>query len=197
MLRRLAAVLFVVALAAPGAFAAPPRFAADARNPPPSTALNVYSTFELAPVAMAPEVAAHKGNVVAANYLQVDIDERIPKLIAPWNARAATAAPRTLVIQPEVMQIRFITGGKRLFTGSFGGNSWALLRLRLTDKETGQVVAEPQFYQRAFAMAAGYSLGAADKLMLARLADMSASYLKTNFDAPTGSSITRSPGAMD
>lgn len=197
MLRRLAAALLALALFAPTAFAAPPRFADDARNPAPASPLNVYSTFELKPVVMSPEVASHKGNVVAGQYLQVDLNERIPKLVSPWNARTADAAPRTLVIEPEIMQIRFITGGKRLFTGSFGGNSWALLRMRLTDKETGQVVAEPQFYQRAFAMAAGYSLGAADKLMLARLADMSAGYLKANFDAATGSPITRSTGPMD
>lgn len=197
MFRRLAAALLFLAFLSPAAFAAPPKFAVDAQNPPPAAPLNIYSRFELMPVAMAADISIHKGNAVAAQYLQVDMSERIPKLIAPWNARTADGAVRTLVIQPEVMQIRFITGGKRLFTGSFGGNSWALLRMRLTDKETGAVVAEPQFYQRAFAMAAGYSLGAADKLMLARLADMSAYYLKANFDATAATPVTRTLGDMD
>lgn len=197
MFRRFAAAVLSLALLAPAAMATPPKFAVDAQNPPPATPLNVYNRFELMPVAMSADIASHKGNAVARQYLQVDVDERIPKLVAPWNAQAVEGAPRTLVVQPEVTQIRFITGGKRLFTGSFGGNSWALLRMRLTDKETGAVVAEPQFYQRAFAMAAGYSLGAADKLMLARLSDMAAGYLKSNFEAPVGSPITRTPGAMD
>lgn len=189
--------LFVAAvlLVAPPAFAAEPRIDPAAQNPPPTVALSAFDRFELEPLALADGLDAHKGNVVAQRYLQVDLDERVPKLLEPRNA--AGAGGRTLVVQPEIADIRFITGGKRLVFGGFAGKSWALLKLRLIDKATGEVVAEPQFLQHANSILAGYSLGAADKLMLARLADMAAAYLANNFDRPVGGAVAVAAPPMD
>jgi hypothetical protein len=128
----------------------------------------------------------------------VDLDERLRAIVDAHNAaHAGAAAPRTLLITPEVIAIRFITGGKRLLFGGFGGKSWAVLRLHLTDRATGEAIADPRFEQRAFGLFAGYSLGAADKLMLARLSDMAAAYLRDNFDAPRGSTVATSTAKMD
>ena len=197
MSRRLAsATLLALVLAGPVA-ASQPAIDPAARNPPPAVALSSFDRFELQPVTLAPGLEAHKGNVVARQYLDVDVSERVPRLIEPRNATPVQGEPRTLVIQPEVADIRFITGGKRVLFGGFAGSSWALVKLHLIDKATGEVVAEPQFLQRANSIAAGYSLGAADKLMLARLADMVASYLKTNFDAPVGSAVAVAAPPMD
>ena len=73
----------------------------------------------------------------------------------------------------------------------------AVLRLRLVDADSGELIAEPRFYQRAHGIFAGYSLGAADKLMLARLSDMAAAYLRDNFYAPRGSTVATSTAKMD
>ena len=195
MLRSAACLLlFALALSTPVA-ARPPAVGRDAVNPPPPVALSTYDRFEIRPVALPDDVARHKGNRVARQYLQVDLDERVPKLLAPWNERGPGA--RLLSIRPEVEQIRFITGGKRLLTGGFSGSSWAVLRLDLVEAGTGEVVAEPQFLQHANSIAAGYSLGAADKLMLARLADMAAAYLHDNYEVPRGSHVARASRAMD
>lgn len=177
-------------------FAGEPRIEANAQNPAPTEALSAFDRFEVEPVALATGLDAHDGNVVAQHYLQADLDERVPKLVAPRNATAPTDG-RTLVIRPEIADIRFITGGKRLVFGGFAGKSWALLKLHLVDKATGAVVAEPQFLQHANSIFAGYSLGAADKLMLARLADMAAAYLANNFDRPVGGAVTASAPPMD
>jgi hypothetical protein len=199
MVRRLAAWLLPLAFAfsfVPAAAARAPDIAEDARNPPPPVALSSFDRFHVEPVAMSEAIARHKGNVVARQYLQVDLDERIPKLVEPWNARAEGQG-RTLLVKPEIEAIRFITGGKRLLAGGFAGNSWAVLRLRLVDADSGELIAEPRFYQRAYGIFAGYSLGAADKLMLARLSDMAAAYLRDNFDAPRGSTVATSTAKMD
>lgn len=200
MIRRLAARLLLPLVLAfafvPAAAARAPDIADDARNPPPPVALSSFDRFRVEPIAMSEEIARHKGNVVARQYLQVDLDERVPKLIAPWNARESTTG-RTLLVKPEVEAIRFITGGKRLLPGGFAGNSWAVLRLRLVDKASGEVIAEPRFYQRAHGIFAGYSLGAADKLMLARLSDMAAAYLHDNYEAPRGAAVARAAPPMD
>ncbi|GAB6195412.1 hypothetical protein [Lysobacter xanthus] len=194
-MRRFACLLPLLLVLAPIVQAKPPEIARDDRNPPPPVALATYDRFDVRPVAMADDVAAHKGNRVARQYLQVDLDERMPKLIAPWNARGP--GDRILSIRPTIEQIRFITGGKRLLAGGFAGNSWALVRLDLVDLSTGEVIATPRFYQRAPGIFAGYSLGAADKLMLARIADMAAAYLHDNYEIAQGSNVARASRAMD
>ncbi|MGY4514781.1 hypothetical protein [Lysobacter sp. HA18] len=197
MLRRLASTALLALCLAGPVVAGEPAIDPAARNPPPTVALSTFDHFELQPVTLAPGLEAHRGNVIAAQYLQVDLGERVPKLIDARNALPPDADVRTLVIHPEVSDIRFITGGKRVLFGGFAGKSWALVTLHLIDKTTGEVIAEPQFLQHANSIFAGYSLGAADKLMLARLADMVASYIKTNFDAPVGSAVATSAPAMD
>ena len=199
MIARLArplVLLVALALLRPvPAHAGEPRIDPSARNPAPTVALSTFDRFEVEPLVLADGLETHRGNVVAQRYLQVDLDERVPQLIEPRNA--AAASDRTLVIRPQIADIRFITGGKRLVFGGFAGKSWALLKLRLVDKATGDVVAEPQFLQHANALLAGYSLGAADKLVLARLADMAAAYLRNNFDRPVGSDVAIAAPPMD
>lgn len=195
--RCLAVLLFAFVLVSP-LHATTPTFDADARNPPPAVALSTFDRYEVAPLVLAPGLDAHKGNVVAQRYLQVDLDERLRPIVDAHNAaRTGAAAPRTLRITPEVTAIRFITGGKRLLFGGFGGKSWAVMTLHMVDAGTGEVVAEPRFEQRAFGIFAGYSLGAADKLMLARLADMAAAYLVDNADTPVGGPVATASRPMD
>jgi hypothetical protein len=193
--RFLAAAVLALASIAP-LQAATPSFDATARNPPPAVALSAFDRYELAPLVLAPGLDAHRGNVVAQRYLQVDLDERLRKLVDARNAGDAPAT-RTLRVTPEITDIRFITGGKRLLFGGFGGKSWAVLKLHLVDKATGEPVAEPRFEQRAFGVFAGYSLGAADKLMLARLADMAAAYLVDNAASAVGGPVAVAPAPMD
>jgi len=192
--RTLAAAALAFVLITP-LHAATPSFDASARNPPPSVALSTFDRYEIAKLALADGLDAHKGNVVAQRYLQVDLDERLRKLVEARNA--ASPPGRTLQVTPQITDIRFITGGKRLLFGGFGGKSWAVLKLRLVDKATGELVAEPRFEQRAYGIFGGYSLGASDKLMLARLADMAAAYLADNAEAPVGGAVAVSARAMD
>ena len=197
MIRRfLAATVLALTFLAP-LHAATPTFDTTARNPPPSVALNAFDRIEVAPLVLAEGLDAHKGNRVAQRYLQVDLDERLRQRIEAHSAGAGDAPSRTLVVTPEITAIRFITGGKRLLFGGFGGKSWAVLKLRMVDKATGEVVAEPRFEQRAFGIFGGYSLGASDKLMLARLADMATAYLVDNTAAPVGGAVAVSTRAMD
>lgn len=172
----------------------PPKIAEDAKNPPPKTALNAFQRFEMSPVTMGPPFDEYEANKLAMQKLQVNIDERVNPLLAEWNARPAGDAPRTLKIDSEIAYIRFITGGKRFFGGAFAGGSGILLKLKLTDAATGEVVGEPQFYQYANAFSATYTFGAMDKHMLIRMSGMVANYLKSNYDAPVETLVMVAPG---
>ena len=89
-IRSVCLVLLALVLAGP-VRAAEPAVDPAARNPPPSVPLAVYDRFEVEPVVLAPGLEAHRGNVVARRYLQVDLDERVPKVLAPLNEQSTIA----------------------------------------------------------------------------------------------------------
>ena len=192
--------LFVAALlcfSAPvfaGGKIAPPDFKEDSRNPAPSTALNAFQRFDLAPVAMGAPWKGQDANEAALANLQANVDIRVKPVVAEWNAKPPADVPRTLKIEPEIAYIRFITGGKRFFAGAFAGDSGILLKVKLSDAATGEVIGEPQFYQRANKFGATWSFGATDKHMLIRMSAMVADYLKTNYAAPAETLVMVAPG---
>jgi len=166
---------------------------ASSTNPPPSTPLNTFKRFQIAAIAMGAPFAGQKGNEVAREKLQADLDERVQPVLAQWNAAEAGDAPKTLKIQPEIRYIRFITGGKRFFAGAMAGGSSILVKVKLSDAGSGEVVAEPDFYQHANAMGAAWSFGATDKTMLIRISNMITEYLKANYSQVVGSSVSEAP----
>ena len=189
---RLAAVALLLAVAP--AMAGDFQPSADgANNPPPKEAFNAFQRFEAEPIAMGAPWAGQKTNEAAKTMLQADLDERLKPLLSEWNARSAGDAPRTLRIEPVVRYIRFITGGKRFWGGGFAGNSAIMISLKITDAATGDVVAEPDFYQHANALGAAYSFGATDKTMLIRISNMITEYMRANYPQAVGSSISVAP----
>ena len=58
--------------------------------------------------------------------------------------------------------------------------------MKLTDQDTGQVIAEPEFYQHAEGMAGAWTFGAADNSMLVRSASLALDYLKDNHATAQG-----------
>lgn len=180
--------------ALPALAAEEPKIADDARNPAPAATLNSYQRFELAPVAMGTPFTEYKGNQVALEKLQANIDERVKPLVGEWNARDPGAQARTLRIEPQIRYIRFISGGKRFWGGAFAGGSSILLNVKLTDAATGEVIAEPDFYQHANAFGAAWSFGGTDKHMLIRISAMLADYLKNNYATAVGGAVSVAPG---
>jgi hypothetical protein len=129
--------------------------------------------------------------------LQADLDERLKPLLSEWNAKAAGDAPRTLRIEPVVRYIRYITGGKRFWGGGFAGNSAVMVSLKVTDSATGDVIAEPDFYQHANGLGAAYSFGATDKTMLIRISNMITEYMRANYPQAVGGSISIAPDIVN
>lgn len=185
---------FLMLLASPYAFGADAEPPADgAMNPLPAAPFNTYQRFEIAPVAMGAPFAGQKGNEVAREKLQANLDERAQPLLKEWNAAPAGDTPRTLKIVPEIRYIRFITGGKRFFGGAFAGGSSIMVTVKITDAADGKVVAEPDFYQHANAMGAAWSFGATDKTMLIRISNMITEYLRGNYAQTVAVPVSQAP----
>lgn len=171
--------------------------AEDARNPPPTVALNTYQRFEMSPVAMDAPYAGQKGNEVAREYLQGNFDERVGAVLKTWNEQPAGDAPRTLKIEPKMAHVRFISGGKRFFAGGLAGKSWVYVTAKLTDAQTGAVVGEPGFYQQANAIGAAWTFGTTDKTMLIRISSMLRAYLQQNYDKTVEIPVAVAPEVTD
>jgi hypothetical protein len=162
--------------------------ASSTTNPPPSEALGQFDRYELKPATLAPDYAEHPANKEALVAFQRNLDERVGAWVTEQNAVAAKNTPaRTLVIEPTIEKIRFISGGKRFWAGAFAGSSQLLVKLKLTDAATGTVIAEPEFYQHAKGMAGAWTFGAADNTMLVRTASLARNYLQGNHATAQGS----------
>ena len=164
---------------------------AGTTNPPPSEALGAFQRYEVKPAALGDAYAGQEINRTALASFQRNLDERVGAWATEQNAKPTTREPvRTLVIEPRLEKIRFISGATRVFAGAFAGSSRVLVKVRLVDQDTGAVVAEPEFYQHAKGMAGAWTFGVADNNMLIRTAQMTLDYLKANQDeavgAPTG-----------
>ena len=160
---------------------------ASTSNPPPSVALEAFDRFEITPIAMVDPYAGQAANEQAKERLQVNLDERVPPLLAEWNAKPEkNQPPRTLKIEPTIRHVKFISGKARFWAGAFAGGTAVLMTVKLSDAASGEVIGEPEFYQHANAMGAAYSFGATDKAMLVRTTDLIANYLKANYTTAVG-----------
>lgn len=162
----------------------------NATNPPPAKPFNQFQRFEVRPITMDAPYAGQDANEVAKGSIQANLDERITPVLADWNGKPAGNAPHTLVIEPHIEHVKFISGGRRFWAGAMAGGSAVLMTVKFTDATTGEVVAQPEFYQHANKMGAAWSFGATDKAMLVRVAGMITNYVRNNYDTAVGGSTT-------
>lgn len=156
-------------------------------NPPPVEAFANFTRIQVGPVRLAREYAGKGSNDRALAKIQENLDARTAPLLARWNAGGDTATPkRTLLVDPVVTELKFIDGGARFWAGGMAGSSAVILRVRITEYESGRVIATPEFYARASSAAGGWSIGATDNLMLVRIAGRLADYLKANYEHAVG-----------
>ena len=168
--------------------------AREITNPPPSTALNAFDSFQLSPIEMVAPYAGQPANEQAKTRLQGYVDERVPAIVNAWNsAEAKHSPPRTLKIEPVIRHVKFVSGKARFWGGALAGGTAVLMTVKLSDAATGEVIAEPEFYQHANALGAAYSFGGTDKAMLGRTAELMANYLKANYEAAVGGPTGKEP----
>lgn len=168
--------------------------AKEMTNPPPSTVLSAFDHFELSPIDMVAPYAGQPANEQAKTRLQGYVDEKVPPILNGWNlAEPKHSPPRTLKIEPVIRHVKFVSGKARFWGGALAGGTAVLMTVKLSDAATGEVIAEPEFYQHANAFGAAYSFGGTDKAMLARTAELMANYLNANHEAAVGGPTGKEP----
>jgi hypothetical protein len=150
-------------------------------NPPPTRPLRQFAHFDLMPLQASTDAQKEKD---ALAKIDANLHDKILAVTKIWDQ--GTPSGRSLRIQPYVTQLKFVDGGTRFFAGAFAGSSAVVMQLKLTDEATGEVVGQPEFYQRAAAMGGAWSIGGTDNGMLERIASIAQDYLKRNYDSAVG-----------
>jgi hypothetical protein len=154
------AMAFVATMLLAGAV---PAVADDAAEPRPVAG---YSRFELrdirAEVKVPPKVITK-----ITTELKLKLDEPM----ARWNeAGTQPGHAGAVAIDVEITQMKFVSGGKRFMLRAMAGGSSCSAVAKLVDVESGKVLARKAFGEISGAMAGSHTMGAADNLMLDRLA---------------------------
>jgi len=167
----------------------------NTQNSPPIEIFSNFTAFELKPVTLAPAFSDSSVNQKALIAIQKSIDSELQPVFDNWNKTETKKdeVPRTLVIEPVVTEIKFINGATRFFAGALAGSSAVIIRATVIEKETGKVIASPEFYARANAWGGAFTIGATDNYMLTNIAHRMTEYFTKNYDTlvggPTGEAL--------
>jgi hypothetical protein len=152
------------------------------RNPPPATKFADFGAFELRKLVMPPQGGVAEGPVITLNQ---HLEAQIRPILEGWKAGGASNG-RLLVIEPVLIEMHYVSRQARGWGGQFaGGNSFVTLHLKLTDAASGELIAEPEFYEQTDMMN-GDTKGISDRNMLRHVARAASDYLKQNHDAAVG-----------
>jgi hypothetical protein len=178
---RLAAVLLAASLAASLLQGCATRIKASTmQNPPPAEAFSAFGAIEVKQVVFKKGL---KGDAAGLAKINDNMNLALAPSLQRWSQRPANG--RTLIIEPVVEEMRFEHGAKRVLLGPLAGSSGVLIHVTAHDAN-GVVVATPEFFQRADAMAAGFTFGVHDNLMLTRIGKLLGGYIVANYDRPVG-----------
>lgn len=164
-------------------------------NPPPTVAFSEYRNFSLNELTMRPPYAGQEINEKAKIKLKEELDLRLTPILDDWNSAAdsRSSSRGTLLIEPEIKEIKYISGKSRFWGGALTGDSAIVLVVKYKDKESGEIISNAEFYQHANAYGAAWSIGGTDKAMLNRIAGLFTQFTINNFDkavgGPTGKPI--------
>lgn len=154
--------------------------ASASSNPAPAEAFKSFGRVEVKPAVFRDGV---HGNASALAKISQNLQTDLKGSLVEWNKGSGNG--RTLTVEPVVEAMSFKSGGTRVLFGPLAGSSGVLLRMNIRD-DKGRVIASPEFFQRANAMAAGWAFGVHDNLMLTRVASLASSYMKSNYSVAVG-----------
>ena len=151
-----------------------------ARMQPPSKPLSGFGSFELMPMKLSAAVAADDRKVAEARDLEGRLRAKVRPLLNEWNQKSDRTGP-PLVVEPWLASLRVVSGGARFWAGGMAGESNVDMTLKLTDKGSDSVVAQPRVQRTAGGMAGGWSVGKTDQNLLDYIAAIAYEYLASNY----------------
>lgn len=152
-------------------------------NPPPSESFNNFQAFEIKPATLPEQQQGQERAIKAAQKIDESLEKKIGAQIKDWTSNTPS---RILVIEPRILYLKAVGGATRFFAGAMAGDSRVTMKVKFTDKSSGNVIAEPEFYQHAKAVAGAWSFGGADNAMLNRIGSLIGAYIENNYEKTIG-----------
>lgn len=144
-------------------------------NQPPQIAFDKFNNVQLNKSALPAKYAGQPANDKAITKFDELLTKKIIGIYPELNKPGTSG--RTLLIIPEVVDIKFVGGGARFWAGAMAGSSALLMKVKFIDQSTGNIIAFPEFYSKCSAVAGSVSVGGNDNAMLHRAASEVAQYI--------------------
>jgi len=180
---RVVAVLLIAILAGCAADPAKVEQVADQeadRLQAPSQPLSSFGSFRLAPMTMSDAILAEEGKVEEAREFETNLSNEIQPLLDQWNT-AASNGQGALLIRPELVGLRVVSGGARFWAGAFAGDSFIDMNLILVDEESGEMISNVRVARSADSMTGAWSIGKSDQNLDEYIVSIVHEYLEDNY----------------
>jgi len=176
------AALFLIT----GCAAAPEKLESVARKESvrmaaPSRPFSSFVGYELKAMSFG-SIQQDQAKLERARELDTKLRAKLEPLLNQWNSAPKSGAKTgRLVIEPQLADLRIVSGGARFWAGAFAGGSNVDLDLSITDGDSGQLIAKPRVALQAGGMAGGWSIGKSDSNLLDYIASVSYQYLEDHY----------------
>ena len=148
--------------------------------PQPTTVrLGTFANVEMLPAPVLAPFDQSGANKKAAKKINEHLNTQMHYVFTMLNADEKQPG-KTLLIKPRIKEIKFIGGAARFWAGAMAGSSAVLMDVTYLDKDSGEVLAQPEFYNQANAMGGSWSVGATDNQMLDNVVKQITSYSNAN-----------------
>lgn len=147
----------------------------------PSKPFSAFSSYELKPFVYSAQVKNSRGKVKQAVILEQKVKEKLSALFLNWSSQNRAGRSGKLIVQPELVSLRIVSGGARFWVGAFAGQSSIDVDLRLIDGSTNKVIGKPRITRNAGAMTGAWSIGQSDKNLHDYIAHIIHQYFSSNF----------------
>lgn len=148
-------------------------------NPAPAVNLSDFGRYQSKPLVRGTDV--EESDLSTTNITTV-IEHLIEGKTTRWNADGILRGKRTLIIQPEIIELRL--GNKTIVR-----NSKFKLRLNLTDANSNEVIGQPEFTEKSGAMASFFTKGRSDEGMYNEVVKAASAYLDSNYQTAVDAAL--------
>lgn len=157
---------------------------------PPHARFQGYAVCYLKPLFIVPPHGRLRTNLNGANKIESELEKRLrsvfPGLTIIKDEAAIAASPSpALLIEPIIEKMKYVDQ-RITIRNAFRGSSFVQTRVNFRDLGSGLTIASPVFYRKALGATAVFSIGAADRMLLSRVAEDVFDYV-TNGSMPTDS----------
>jgi hypothetical protein len=144
-----------------------------------------FKVVELKEIVIAERHRDHKGNQKSASIMNDMLRQQLQYLfsnvkVIPQNGDFSKGGERTLQIEPCIKDMAIISTGTRVWLGAMAGGSRLFMQVTYRDSSTGQVIADPEFYESSDGWTGGWTMGATDNRLRDEIAKKIATYTQMN-----------------